>query len=124
MLFADSVCPAASNVLPTQWFLSCESDNTPQWIYQALTEVRFSVTQNLYILMDLYNTTVVNCEIKKCWLHILIYWYMFYLYMRGSVHKHVGTALECSKYIFHMHFVFLFLIKFSFKKMFFIIVFL
>lgn len=34
----DSVCPAASNVLPTQWFLSCESDNTPQWIYQALTE--------------------------------------------------------------------------------------
>lgn len=58
MLFADSVCPAASNVLPTQWFLSCESDNTPQWIYQALTEVRFSVTQNHYILMDLYNTTV------------------------------------------------------------------
>lgn len=58
MLFADSVCPAASNVLPTQWFLSCESDNTPQWIYQALTGVRFSVTQNLYILMDLYNTTV------------------------------------------------------------------
>lgn len=48
MLFADSVCPAASNVLPTQWFLSCESDSTPQWIYQALNEVRFSVyTQNM-----------------------------------------------------------------------------
>lgn len=59
MLFADSVCPAASNVLPTQWFLSCESDNTPQWIYQALTEVRFSVTQNHYILMDLYKPLLV-----------------------------------------------------------------
>lgn len=72
MLFADSVCPAASDVLPTQWFLSCESDNTPQWIYQALTEVRFSVTQNIYILMVLYNTTVVNHEIKKFWLHFLL----------------------------------------------------
>lgn len=38
--------------------------------------------------------------------------------MKGSVHMHVGTAKECSKYIFHMHFVFLFLIKLSLKYFF------